>query len=303
MVTRMNQGLIPPSKLMALLEQYLNYYFATAEISEKTKQNYRIYQKNIVLYFEHIDPDISEVKAHTIEDFSAFAMSRGDMTFRSRCIELIKNVLKYAQRRGHQVDNFIFDISTKRAKIKEVVHLERNELQKFIYPLLRDRENQIARDLYIFQSETGMSFGDLTSYQIIKDQVGEWIFNKRCKTNNQYWVPLSPEAKRIHEKYNGKMPKICLSVYNQKLKDVAQKSGINKNLSSHTARKTFATLKYEAGWSLESIADMMGISVLILTKHYIKKSRKRLENEVVEMAKKVLAESQELKIKALQLNH
>lgn len=285
-----------PPDFLDTVNQYLEYYFALHAVSQKTKLNYESFVKALQIAR---DVPLTRVNHDFAEDLFIKLRATMGITNASRIIELCKRVMEYARKKKLILVNEIADFKTGRDKVKDVVHLEENELQKFIYPQLQDQELEIALDLYIFQSNTGMSFGDLQRWKLIKDHVGTWFYNFRSKGNNsnQYWVPANEDALRIVEKYNGRLPNIHLVTYNRKLKKAAERFGIKKNLSSHTARKTFATRMYEKGWSLESIADMMGITVQVLITHYIKKSRKRLENEVLLRSKEpVPAKVIELKV-------
>ena len=61
--------------------------------------------------------------------------------------------------------------------------------------------------------------------------------------------------------------------YNSYLKEVAELSGINKELTSHAGRRTFAsTVALTNGISIESIAQMLGHSSTKITHQYARVS-------------------------------
>jgi integrase len=69
--------------------------------------------------------------------------------------------------------------------------------------------------------------------------------------------------------------------YNRELKEIARRLKIRKRLTTHSGRKTFATLQNEAGWSIESIALMLGHNSIKTTEtHYIGRTPKRLFDEL-----------------------
>ena len=78
---------------------------------------------------------------------------------------------------------------------------------------------------------------------------------KREKIGINYNVPLLGVPKQIIEKYANKLPedKVLPVMSNQKmneyLKGIGTGCGINKNLSDHLARHTFATLTLTKGVS------------------------------------------------------
>lgn len=107
---------------------------------------------------------------------------------------------------------------------------------------------------------------------------GEWIIIDRTKTDNQSRVPLLPQAKSILRKYenfpvNRNRRKLLPVRTNQKmneyLKELAGVCGINKNLSMHVARHTFAiTVTLTFGVPIETVSKMLGHTSLKTTQIY-----------------------------------
>jgi site-specific recombinase XerD len=265
-------------KLIAILSKYLASYYSEKSLSDKTKLNYQIRFNSIVSYIGTSGILISEVDYSFIEGLRRHFNKMGyDITHTSRNIELIKNAMDYAVLMKLIPNNPIAPIKSQRSKPKEIVHLQVNELKALIN---YQGKHQLSKDLYILQSFTGLSYGDLWSFKVITNETGDWITGKRCKTKKEYWIPLEAEAKQIIDKYKV-IPKIKNCDYNIQIKLIALVLNIDKHLTTHTGRKTFATLMYEDGWSAESIKDMMGIDIKILLTHYVKKSRHRIENELI----------------------
>lgn len=266
-----------------LVESYKINYFAIENLSEKSKQNYNSMYNSIQKYLIKANKEDlpCEVSPDFIDELVVYLRTKGTgLTLVSRTVEMCKRATDWGDMKGY-CQNKINRCKVARTPLKEVVYLEENELEKLINAELNEGKKDIVKDLYIFQALTGLSFGDLWSYKIIKDGVGEWLYNQRTKNRHEYWVPLSPIVKAIHLKYNGKLPKVKNRNYNELIQEIAGDLKFDKHLTSHTARKTFATKMYDEGWSIESIADMMGhFSTETTRKHYIKRSRKRLETEV-----------------------
>jgi site-specific recombinase XerD len=145
------------------------------------------------------------------------------------------------------------------------------------------RLNQV-RDIFLFCCFTGLAYADvqkLTRSEIIRGADGEmWIVTKRLKTNTPTKVPLLPSALTILEKYSND-PVCCIKgkalpvSTNQKmnayLKEIAGVCGINKELTFHTARHTFATtVTLSNGVPIESVSKMLGHTNIKTTQHYAK---------------------------------
>ena len=139
-----------------------------------------------------------------------------------------------------------------------------------------------VRDIFVFQCFTGLAFGDvaqLSSEHLAKGNNGEmWIRKTRQKTKNTCHIPLLPVAVGLIDKYKnhpvclntGKMfPVISNQKMNLYLKEIANICGIEKKISSHTARHSYATSVCLAnGVSMENVAKMLGHASTNVTKHY-----------------------------------
>lgn len=132
---------------------------------------------------------------------------------------------------------------------------------------------EAARDLFIFQMYTGMSYSDAVSFTIDRYRFvdGRWIArNERRKTGVAYVSRLLPPAVRVLEKYGMSVPKIDNSDYNAMLKVIGSMAKIRTRMHSHLARHTFATFMLRNGVKIENLAKMMGHTNIIQTQRYAK---------------------------------
>lgn len=154
---------------------------------------------------------------------------------------------------------------------------------------------QLVKDLFIFCCYTGLAYHEMSSLQkehIIKGFDGnEWIQMKRHKTNKMISVPLLPKAKAILEKYdevsNHALPKFSNQKINSYLKEIAGIVGINKPISHHMARKTFAsTVLLYNDVPMEIVSDLLGHSSIKITQEYYGKIvQKRVSEEMNRISK------------------
>jgi len=97
---------------------------------------------------------------------------------------------------------------------------------------------------------------DLSPEHLVKDNKGElWIRKNRQKTKIMCNIPVLPVAASILDKYKdvaectGKLlPVLCNQRMNSYLKEIADVCGIHKNLSTHTARHSYRTLRVPCKW-------------------------------------------------------
>ncbi len=97
----------------------------------------------------------------------------------------------------------------------------------------------------------------------------------------------------IIEKYKGRannnlvLPVCNIITYNDQLKEIAKLCGINKHITSHVARHTFATFALTKGVSIESVSKMLGHSNIKTTQIYAKITNKKIGNEMNLFAEKI----------------
>jgi site-specific recombinase XerD len=141
-----------------------------------------------------------------------------------------------------------------------------------------------VRDIFLFCCFTGLAFIDvynLRKEHIVKDNSGNWWIRKtREKTNNMCNIPLLNFPKQILEKYANHphciekgvvLPVMCNQKMNSYLKKIADFCGIKKNMTTHTARHTAASVIFLANQvSMENVAKMLGHSSTRMTQHYAK---------------------------------
>jgi integrase len=78
---------------------------------------------------------------------------------------------------------------------------------------------------------------------------------------------------------------------NEYIKDVAAVCGIGKHLTTHTARKTFATMMSAGGVPLETIRDMLGhSSVTVTERYYVKVTARRIFRDLAPIIAKLTRE-------------
>lgn len=74
---------------------------------------------------------------------------------------------------------------------------------------------------------------------------------------------------------------------NAYLKEISDLCGIEKRLSCHLARHTFATLALSKGVSVESVSKMLGHTNIATTQIYARIVNKKIESDMVTLAQKL----------------
>ena len=181
----------------------------------------------------------------------------------------------------------------KEEKNKDKDHLTKSELELLASkPILNARLERI-RDVFTFCCFTGLAFTDvdnLRAEHITTDEQGAlWIHKPREKTTVMSRVPLLPHPIRLLEKYRddpelqaqGKLlPVPSNQRMNAYLKELAVICNIDKTLTTHVARHTFACLAVEYGMPIDVLAKILGHTNTNMTRHYAKFSESLIGREM-----------------------
>lgn len=174
--------------------------------------------------------------------------------------------------------------------------LEEIESKKFEINRLK-----VVRDLFVFSCYTGVAHVDLLQLSKRNLVTGEdgstWLVTKREKTGSPVRVPLLKKPKAIIDRY--KELKVCRKsdtlfpvISNQKvnvyLKEVAEACEIEKNLTFHMARHTFATtVTLSNGVPIETVSKMLGHNKLSTTQIYAKVIERKISEDMNVLRRKL----------------
>ena len=149
-----------------------------------------------------------------------------------------------------------------------------------------------ARDLFVFAAYTGMSFCDVMLFDFNKmaeEYDGQYyIESSRQKTSSRFFTPILAPAMDVLRKYNYQLPRISNQKANDYLHLVEEKLGLNKSLTFHVARHTFATLMLAHDVPIENVARMLGHQDIKTTQIYTKILKSTIERHTAAVAKTLL---------------
>lgn len=145
----------------------------------------------------------------------------------------------------------------------------------------------VVRDLFVFQAYTGFAFGDMVAFNIrdYHEEDGVWVHNgERIKTGVPFVSELLPPVVAVLKRYNMQLPVINNNHYNVLLKAMGEMLGLTKNLTSHMARHTFATMMLKHGAKIENVSAMLGHTNVKQTQRYAKVMAESVHNDFKKVA-------------------
>jgi integrase len=180
---------------------------------------------------------------------------------------------------------------------KRIIFLTQEELSTLVNHSFKQTRLERVKNLFVFCCYTGLAYREMSNLKPVHIQKGfdgiKWIKMTREKTGKLVSVPLLPVAERIIEFYRSDseflLPRISNQKFNSYIKEIADILGIEKRITHHTARKTFAsTVLLYNDVPMEVVSEILGHSSIKLTEAYYGKIvQKRVSKEMIRIAQKM----------------
>lgn len=271
-------------------------------VTRKTYQRYELTKNRLTDFLKEYKGvnDIPFVEINTVflQDFYLFLRNthKTGNNYAMKTMQRLRSVFNYIKNSGETfIDPFVnFKISFETI---ERNYLTQEELNVIYKKKFGSERLEKVRDTFIFSCFTGLSFSDICD--LTKDNIKQgidgnlWIMSKRNKTGVPFKVRLLDIPIAIMEKYDGmqKDGKILPVISNQKmnnyLHEIANICCIDKKITFHVARHSFATLCLTEGMPIESISKLLGHTKIKTTQIYARIIDRKLSNDMNDFANKL----------------
>lgn len=276
-------------------------------VNERTIKRYRTTQSILKDFAKEYKRtiDFNTIDIDFYKDFNSYMAKVKDYApaTMGKHVSTLKTFLREATENGINTN---LKFQSKAFKVVETesesIALSEKELKElYLLDLSKNIRLEKVRDLFIIGANTGLRFSDFTDIKpdnIKKDGKDFVVDIIQYKTKNQVIVPLNKIALEILKKYNNQLPPaITNQKFNEYIKEIAQMveilhdpqtRAITKGgkqfeetvpkwqlVSSHTARRSFATNAYERGTPPISLMQITGHKTEKSFLKYIKTSKKK----------------------------
>jgi site-specific recombinase XerD len=166
--------------------------------------------------------------------------------------------------------------------------------------LTTNKSLEKVRDIFLFSIYTGIRFKDaqnLSLNNLFKEKKAQVIRFTQLKTNSTISIPLVNQAIQIIDKYKDLperkvlkmlLPKISNQKINSYLKVIGDMANIQKNITHHMARHTFATtICLNNNMPMEDLSKLLGHSSIKTTSIYGKITENRLKSSINKLQKNI----------------
>ncbi len=244
------------------------------------------------------DLHISELNSILLEDFYLFLRNTHNSGNNNamKNLQRLRTVINYIKNTG---ETFIDPYSNFKMKFEKSDRdfLEMEEIEKIYNKKFASDRLDKVRDVFLFCCYTGLAYSDTRDLEKRDLRTGAdgnlWIMSERNKSKVDFKVLLLDIPKAILKKYEGKqkdgklLPVVSNKNMNEYLHEIATICGIDKRITSHVARHTFATLCLTEDMPIESVSKALGHTNIRTTQIYARIIDRKLTKDMNMLASKL----------------
>ena len=286
-----------------IIKKYQQYLKLEKSLSKNTQDAYMTDLSKLLNFLQAENTGVLDVCPNDLERFSAGLHDIGiHPRSQARIISGIKSFFHFLIMADYiEADpSELLEGPKIGFKIPEVLTVE--EIDTIISAIdLSKNEGQRNRAMLETLYSCGLRVSELTNLKLSDLYFDEGFIKVEGKGSKQRLVPISPRAIKEIQLYfidrnRGKIKKeyedfVFLARWGKNIsrimvfhliKELAQISGITKNISPHTFRHSFATHLLEGGANLRAIQCMLGHESIATTEIYTHIDRNMLRSEIIE---------------------
>ena len=290
--------------ILSYYKQYLSKIekLVGLEIKDNTYNKFVYVGNNLEAFlkwkYKKTDYPLTELSLQFLSDFDYYLKieKKQEQITINKTIQRLRAPIKQAISEGY-LDRDPFILHKSKTVRKTVIFLTTEELKTLEEAVLQQKRLSTIQDLFIFCCYTGLAYNEMANLEKQNIQIGfdniNWIQMKREKTQRQISIPILPKAQEIIEKYSTDSIRIFPSISNQKfnsyLKEISAITGIEKRLTHHIARKTFAsTVLLYNDVPMEIVSELLGHSNMVITQEsYGKVVQKKVSEAMANLKDKL----------------
>ena len=267
------------------VNDFNNYLLIDKNYSSNTVESY---MRDIRYFLEYTNKDIIDITKKDIDNYILHLLPNKNDSSINRSIASIKSFFKFLSLYKGFV-NVSEDVESLKRKKKLPNYLSIEEVDKLLDIETKDAFDYRNKTMLEVLYATGLRASELVNLDIINVDLKNMVINVYGKGSKERIVPLSKIAINYLDMYISKYRQL-LFVKNQKPTDslflnnhgqrmtrqglykiigqVALKQNINKEITPHVLRHSFATHMIECGADIRSVQELLGHENVVTTEIY-----------------------------------
>ena len=244
--------------------------------------------------FTQVDFDFIESYVYYLKINLQFSASTTNNT-----IKPLRRIVMRALNKGLMYQDPFFGYRPQRITITRK-WLSMDEIERLMQVEMKRESANFIRDMFLFSTFTGLAYVDLKNLRhdnIVRQEDGkQWIVLNRQKTGTTSKIPLLDIPLQLIEKYwdtafagfGGRVFRLCtIENTDIQLKKIAKAAKIDKRLTYHMARHSYATLCLSMGVPIETISQTLGHRSITTTQIYADITCTKINEDMTNLAERI----------------
>lgn len=295
-----NRSLKEPENLCQDFEAYL---LLERSLSPNTASSYLVDTGHLLEFLEETSTPLTDVTEDTLHQFLITVHELGiSPRSQARMIAGIRAFFRFLRLEGYLINDPSELLESPRLSrhLPDVLSLE--EIDSMINAIPAGKEESLRNHAII---ETlygsGIRVSELVDLRISRISLDDRLMIVEGKGSKQRMVPMSPSSVSLIREYLPQRDRLNIKPAGRDIlflnrrgaplsrvmvfyiiRDLAALAGIQKTVSPHTLRHSFATHLLEGGANLRAIQEMLGHESIATTEIYLHLDRSRLRRELLE---------------------
>ena len=245
-----------------LFKDYLRLLSKRVDV-DLTMGVYRKYELVRNLFFGYVKPEqeCTAITPAIIKQVQVDLYAKYDSSTAAGYLTKLKTFIKFALDNDKLKINPFQGVKINKGK-KDIVYLTEEELRALNALEIENESLANIRDAFILQATTGLAYIDIYNLRKEDIQITEdgthYICKNRVKTTTQFTTVVLPMGVDVLKRHGYQLHIISNQKYNLFLKTLQSMCGITTTLTTHVARRTYATMLLNRGVRLETVSKCMG---------------------------------------------
>lgn len=231
------------------------------------------YQKYVLvrnMFFKYIGPEeeCTAITPALIKRVQVDLYAKYDMSTAAGYLTKLKTLINFGIDNNRIKVNPFQNIKINKGK-RKIIYLTESEIRK-INDLQIDNESLAnVRDAFLLQASTGLAYCDVYGLKRedihITEDGTHYIRKERQKTGNPYTCVVLPMGVEVLKRHNYQLHIISNQKMNAMLKIIQVLSGVTTTLTTHVARRSYATYLLNHGVRIETVSHSLGHASVKIT--------------------------------------
>lgn len=276
------------------MKNYLELFLAQIRIkgSDKTVKDY---QRNIQKFMDKCHKNIEDIAYDDLVKYYDEEFVNLSINSKRTYMAAILSFFSFLYKHNFIKEDIAKSFELPKAEVSDMTYLNTQESLIAAKSCETQKRNPLRKKaMLVLFINSGIRASELSNLKL-EDIGDEWLNIRNAKGNKFRRIPLHPSVKLAINDYvnnerndvspylfvNQQGRKLSTVIINRDINSIINKSTIDKHISAHRLRDSFATIQYVNGSDIKSIQETLGHETIQMTLHYVQKVDEKRKAQIL----------------------